>query len=195
MGDDLTLDVVYKDNRERILSYLTRLVGEADAEDLTQEVFVKVGKGLGSFRGESSLTTWIYRIATNTALDRFRSPASKETSQAELSVLSVEKIDAVNPWTGRKGPTVEEQAIREEMSSCVRSIIDRLSEDYRTVIVLSDMEGFKDSEIADILGMNLAATKMGLHRARAELKKALSACCVFYRNEENEFVCDRKGEQ
>ena len=193
MTSELTLDAVYTDHRQRILSYLTRLVGEAEAEDLTQEVFLKVGKGLKSFRGESSLTTWIYRIATNTALDRIRSPGFKEEGRDELSIISVEKIDVADPWTGRKSPTVEEQAIREEMSGCVRNVIDRLPEDCRTVIVLSDMEGFKDSEIADIMGMSLPATKMRLHRARAELKKALHSQCVFYRNEENELACDRKS--
>ncbi len=193
MGNELTLDVVYKDHRQRILSYLTRLVGEAEAEDLTQEVFVKVGKGLTGFRGESNLTTWIYRIATNTAFDRFRGAAFKGTGQDEISILSIEKADPADPWTGRKSPTVEEQAIREEMSICVRSVVERLPEDYRAMIVLSDMEGFKDSEVADILGMNLTAAKMRLHRARAELRKALSATCVFYRNEENELACDRRS--
>jgi RNA polymerase sigma-70 factor (ECF subfamily) len=192
MGRELTLDGVYKDHRPKILSYLTRLAGEAEAEDLTQEVFLKVGKGLIGFRGESNLTTWIYRIATNTALDRFRRPGFKESGQDELSIISVERIDVADPWTGRKCLTVEEQAIQEEMSGCVRNVVDRLPEDCRTVIVLSDMEGFKDSEIADILGMGLPATKMRLHRARAELRKALSASCVFYRNEENELACDRK---
>ena len=193
MTGELTLDMVYKDHCQRILSYLTRLVGEAEAEDLTQEVFLKIGKGLAGFRGESNLTTWIYRIATNTALDRFRSSGFKEEAQAELSIMSVERLDPADPWTGRKSPTVEEQAIREEMTSCVRNVVDHLPEDCRTVIVLSDMEGFKDSEIADILGMSLPATKMRLHRARGELRKALSASCVFYRNEENELACDRKS--
>ena len=77
----LTLDGIYKDHRRRVLIYLTRLVGEAEAEDLTQEVFVKVGKGLKDFRGESHLLTWIYRIATNTALDRLRSPAFNQKGE------------------------------------------------------------------------------------------------------------------
>ena len=110
-----------------------------------------------------------------------------------LSILSVEEIGSPNPWTGLKSPTVEEQAIREEMSSCVRGVVDRLPEEYRTVIVLSDLEGFKDGEIADILGVSPAAAKIRLHRARANLRKALSTQCVFYRNDENELACDRRG--
>jgi RNA polymerase sigma-70 factor (ECF subfamily) len=59
----------------KIFRYLTRLVGKNDAEDLTQEVFTKINQGLNAFRGDSKLSTWIYKIATNTALDRLRSPS------------------------------------------------------------------------------------------------------------------------
>jgi RNA polymerase sigma-70 factor (ECF subfamily) len=103
-------------------------------------------------------------------------------------------IEDVGVWTGRKPLTVEQQAIREEMSSCVRGVVDRLPDNYRTAIVLSDLEGFKDGEIAEVLGLTLSATKIRLHRARARLKQELSSCCVFYRNEENELACDRKTE-
>ncbi len=80
------------------------------------------------------------------------------------------------------------------MSSCVREVIDRLPDNYRTAIVLSDLEGFKDGEVAEVLGLTLSATKIRLHRARTRLRQELSNCCIFYRNEENELACDRKSE-
>ncbi len=99
--------------------------------------------------------------------------------------MNIEEIPA-------RTPTAEQQAIREEMNACVRGVIDQLPDDYRTAIVLSDLEGFKDAEIAKILGLTLSTTKIRLHRARTRLKQELSTRCVFYRNEENELSCDVK---
>ena len=69
---------IYDDHYPRIVRYLRRLVGDSEAEDVAQEVFVKVHQSLDGFRGESKLSTWIYRIATNTAMDRLKSPSSKD---------------------------------------------------------------------------------------------------------------------
>ncbi len=185
MTDTRTFDEIYGANRARVTRYLARLVGETEAEDLSQEVFAKVSRGLEGFQDRSNIVTWIYRIATNTALDRLRSPGFK-------AMEPVEDVELVALEVGAKGPTVEQQAIKQEMSACVRRMVDRLPETYRTVIVLSEIEGFKDREIADILGVKLPAAKVTLHRARARLKKVLSENCVFYRNEDNELACDQK---
>ncbi len=184
MDRTVTFEKIYESNRARIIRYLTRLVGEAEAEDLAQEVFIKVSKSLDGFRDESNVLTWIYRIATNTALDRLRSPSFKVPEPiGDMDLVPLEAM--------QKSPTVEQRVIKAEMSGCVRRMVDRLPGTYRTVIVLSEIEGFKDSEIADILGMKLSAAKIALHRARARLKKILSENCVFYRSEENELACDR----
>ena len=190
--NEIRFDEIYASLHPKIVRYLTRLVGETEAEDLAQETFVKVGKALKEFRGEAQLRTWVYRIATNTALDRLRSPVLRETSQDPARIESVVNIEAIDP--GQKRLSVEQQAIREEMSSCVREVVYQLPDTYRTAIVLSELEGFKDQEIAEILGLTLPAAKIRVHRARARLKEELSKCCVFYRNEDNELACDRKNE-
>jgi RNA polymerase sigma-70 factor (ECF subfamily) len=79
------------------------------------------------------------------------------------------------------------------MNGCIREIIETLPEAYRSVIVLSELEGFKDSEVANILGLSLEATKIRLRRARTRLKEELKTACIFYRDERNEFACDRKN--
>ncbi|MGB5850259.1 MAG: sigma-70 family RNA polymerase sigma factor [Ignavibacteriaceae bacterium] len=71
-SDELEFNRIFKEYQPKILRYLTRLTGRYEAEDLSQEVFIKVESGLKNFRGESKLSTWIYRIATNTAVDRMR---------------------------------------------------------------------------------------------------------------------------
>jgi RNA polymerase sigma-70 factor, ECF subfamily len=181
--------------RPRILRYLTRLVGEADAEDVTQHVLLKLSESLGQFRGESRLSTWIYRIATNAALDQLRRPRAQPT-QGLGSVATTEDSDsdseAEGAWGEESIPSVETSAIRQEMSRCVRDFVERLPDNYRTVIVLSELEGFKNSEIGDILGISLDAVKIRLHRAREKLRQDLSTGCSFHRDERDEFACDRK---
>jgi RNA polymerase sigma-70 factor (ECF subfamily) len=77
------------------------------------------------------------------------------------------------------------------MQSCIREFVDRLPEDYRTIIILNELEGFTNRELADILQISLTATKIRLHRARAQLKQG----CDFYHDEQSELACDRKQSQ
>jgi len=85
--------------------------------------------------------------------------------------------------------------IRKEMSDCINEFIDKLPADYKTVIVLSELEGMANKEIAEILGITLDNVKIRLHRARVRLKKALQEGCDFYYNEKNALACDRKQVQ
>ena len=154
--DDLEFQNIYNTFHDKIRRYLARLVGETESEDLTHEVFIKAGKALEDFRGESSLSTWIYRIATNTALDRLRNPDFKRSAQERLSIGEDEMaIEDKDVWTGKKIPLPDQQLIRKEMNACIRSFIDSLPADYRSVIVLSDLEEFKNREIAEILDISL----------------------------------------
>jgi len=192
---ELEFQQIYRDFHPRILRYLTRMVGENDAEDLAQEVFAKIGKALQAFRGESRLSTWIYRIATNAALDRLRHISSTRNGDAKNESVEgiVENEEDKNVWTGEQAASTEQRVIRREMNGCIREIIETLPEGYRSVMVLSELEGMKDGEIADILGLSLQAAKVRLHRARTKLKKELSTACVFYRDDRNVLACDRKS--
>ena len=186
---------IYEAFNEKIRRYLARLVGDAESEDLTHEVFIKASKALEDFRGEASLSTWIYRIATNTALDRLRSPDFKRSVEESHLIIGEDElaIEDKDVWTGRKTPLPDEQLIRKEMNACIRRFIDSLPADYRTVIVLGDLEEFKNYEVADILGISPDAVKIRLHRARASLRKQLETHCSFYRDGQNEFACDLKS--
>ncbi|MBI5929655.1 MAG: sigma-70 family RNA polymerase sigma factor [Chloroflexi bacterium] len=192
--DNAPLDFqkIYDLFHAKILRYLLRMVGEADAEDLTQEVFVKVNHGLKDFRGESQLATWIYRIATNTAIDRLRSQPGNHIDMIDLSGDLVE-VEDKDVWTGEKTLSVEQQLVRQQMNDCIRDFISRLPEPYRTVLVLSELEGIKNQEIADILGITLDTVKIRLHRARTKLRAELEAHCEAYWIEGNEFVPDLKA--
>ena len=125
----MELQNIYTDFKPRIVRYLSRLVGENEAEDLAQETFIKVEHALASFRGEAKVSTWLYRIATNTALDRLRSPifrreAEEIFSDDPLDDNSLEVFD-YDAWSGDKKPSIEKQVVRDEMKTCLmgRSIV------------------------------------------------------------------------
>jgi len=189
---ELEFQQIHDVYRPRIARYLARLAGEDDAEDLCQEVFAKVDRGLGSFRAEAGLSTWIYRIATNAFHDRLRSRSYRQRRMETPS--PAEEIDGLKdvPDTADRPPSAEQQVIREEMIACIRGYIDQLPEDYRLVLLLSEEEGFKNREIAEILQISLENVKIRLHRARAKLKESLEGHCDFYLDERSEIACDRR---
>ena len=180
--NELEFQAIYTEFYPKIHRYLTYLVGMSESEDLTQDVFVKISKALQDFRGESQLSTWIYRIATNAAWDKKRSRAYR-LAQESFSSDGVIKMPAIDS---------DQLLIRDEMNKCIRSYVGSLSDNYRTVLVLSEYEGLSNSYIADILGISLDAVKIRLHRARAQFKKMLEANCAFYRDERNVLACERK---
>ena len=180
---------IYQEFQPKICQFLSRMLGDQAAEDIAQEVFAKVNRSMDSFKGRSSFSTWIYRIATNAALDKLRSPSFKRSSE-HTTLEDSAGIEDI--WTGQTEFAVDQEVVRKEMSECVREFVDRLPPDYSTVLILSELEGFKNREIADILNISLDNVKVRLHRARTSLKKELASGCTFYHNEEGTLACDRK---
>jgi RNA polymerase sigma-70 factor (ECF subfamily) len=182
--------------RPKILRYLTRLVGEAEAEDLTQETFLKVSRSLKDFKGRSQVSTWIYRIATNTALDRLRSPSFLSPGRGNTAAKrpSVEGIEAeareADGRVEKKPASAESSLILKEMNGCVRKFTNKLPANQRTVVVLSILEGMKNIEIAEILGITLETVKIRLHRGRSQLKKELETHCGWHRDARGSITWD-----
>ena len=197
-GEAPDFEQIYADFRPRIHRYLTGMIGELEAEDLTQEVFVKLSRALNTFRGEAKLSTWIYRIATNAALDRLRSPkfqgVEKDLTGARQAANGEAEIPDRNTWTGEKTPLIEQQVYRKEMGECVQSYIHQLPEIYRTVLVLSHMEELGNHEFADVLGITLDTVKIRLHRARDLMRRELADKCPSYWLVDNEFLPELKRE-
>lgn len=181
--------------RPKIHRYLCRLAGEDEAEDLCQEVFVKVEMNLTSFRNEAQLSTWLYRIATNSFYDRLRSPSFKQKSKEHPIQINEDTLEQRDFIKQQQKPEIDQQIIRDEMNACIRGYIDQLPENYRTVLLLSEEEGFKNREIAEILQVSLDNVKIRLHRAKAKLKVSLQGNCDFYLDERSEISCDRKQQR
>jgi RNA polymerase sigma-70 factor (ECF subfamily) len=179
-GATLDFQTIHADFRQRIQRYLTRLVGEYEAEDLTQEVFIKISQALHNFRGESKLSTWIYRIATNTALDRLRSPSFKRMVQDEswenADSLFIE-IEIRDVMLGGGAPSPEQHLFRKERYECYWDHIRHLPTNYRTIVILSELEELAANEIAEILGLSVDVVKIRLHRGRTRLLQELRDHC------------------
>jgi RNA polymerase sigma-70 factor (ECF subfamily) len=182
---------IYSEFYPKITHYLTRLVGANEAEDVAQIVFEKVSNSLSGFKGESKISTWIFRIATNAALDRLKSSSFKRTSSGSLAPVPLQTVENLD-LVFNKLTSPDQKIIREEMSECVREFVDRLPTDYRTVLILNELEGFTNKEIAEILQISIDDAKIKLHRARTRLKKELQSGCDFYHDDRSELACDRK---
>lgn len=185
----LNFDSVYNEFHPRILRYVSRMTSPDEAEDITQEIFIKVNRSLDSFRGESSLSTWIYRIATNATLDRLRATSRKPANP--IPEAELEAVDQ-NIWTEEITSGADEEIVRTEMNECIREFIERLPYDYKTVMLLSELDGLKNKEIAEVLDISLETAKIRLHRGRSLLRKEFEKGCDFYQDKQRGLSCVRK---
>ena len=179
---------LFAEYQPRIRRYILSMVHDpVEADDLTQEVFLRAHRKLGSLRDRDALVSWLYRIATHACYDRFR----KWSRQPGLDPLDINGSVAGNAaGADTDEPRLDRMIERAEMSACVRGFLEDLSDEYRQVILLHDMEGLTNPEIAGMLGMSLDAIKIRLHRARRKLQGALAANCDFSNDEDGVFVCE-----
>ncbi len=145
---------------------------EEDAKDISQEVWIKVYKSLSKFEENANFTTWIYRIAVNTCIDEIRRRKGKETYSVDESV-ETEKGPIAKQYRDSK-PTPEEQYLKKESAEIMQKMINTLSEEHKTLVILRDIQGFSYGEIAEIIPCSMGTVKSRLARARTQLKKMLS---------------------
>jgi len=176
----------------RIVRYLGQLVGRQEAEDVAQEVFLRVSRRLADFRGESSLGAWIFRIARHAGLDRLRQRLARSEGARDPGPSFLAGADEPGPAPDER-PSAERQLIGEEMRACIRGRVERLPGPYRAVLLLSEAAGLSDAEIASQLGTSLGNVKIRLHRARTRLRQDLAGHCTLYRDERDELACDPRG--
>lgn len=150
------------------------LKNESDAEEATQDVFLTVVQKAHTFKGNSALYSWIYRICVNTCLMRLRGKRRGETVSIEefMPVFTEDGMHAslIDDWSKE----VERKALDKELGQVIQRFTGDLSEKYRVVFVLSDVEGLSNEETAQILGLTVPAVKSRLHRARLYLRERLT---------------------
>ena len=147
---------------------LKMLRNPEDAEDVLQDTFLRAYRGIKSFKGNSTFSTWIYRITANSALMRLR--------KRQLPTVSIDDADEreapINIADWAPGPV--EQMLNQETQAAMTEAIEALPPEFRQVFVLRDIEELSNAEVAEILDLSVAAVKSRLHRARLKVRNRLA---------------------
>ena len=164
-----------------LYNYLNRLAGDS-AEDLLQETLLRVSQNFSTLKDESSVKAWLFRIATNVAMDHFRS------RRTELQ-CDDEECSAIPDSSSRDA---EESFIIEEMNDCIGKVIGNMPYSYRMVMILYHYEGLSIHDIASACDISPSAVKVRLHRGKQILKKSLNRACDFYYDSDSNLRCSEK---
>jgi RNA polymerase sigma-70 factor (ECF subfamily) len=164
-GDLTAFEDLYRTHAGRLFSVACRLLGNpTDAEDLLQEIFLAAHRKLDTFRGESALGTWLYRLATNLCLDHLRSRSGR----------SNQLTDSLDDEQGLFDTSTSSLAQQTVTKMDLERALARLPEGCRAAFVLHDIEGLEHREVAEILGIAEGTSKSQVHKARTKLRGLLT---------------------
>ena len=171
-GDREAFNVLVKEYEGKIINIAYGMLSDKEeALDASQEVFIRIYKSIDSFKGNSSLSTWIYTIAVNICRDCLR---KRQRSAKTVSIDTSLNEDMEVMEIADTSLTPEQKIEQTERQKLVRQAIDELSEEYKTVITLCDIEGMAYDKIAEILKCPTGTVKSRLNRARAALRNKIS---------------------
>ena len=175
-GDDRAFEAIVERYEGRVFRLACRLTSDTDAPDVLQETFLQVYRNLSSFRGESRLGTWIYRIATNAAhmLRRARRRRPSESLESFLPRFDEHGTHIGTPAELQVASRADELLDRQLLAERARAAIERLPDAYREPFVLRDLEEMPTAAVAEILGLEPATVRQRVHRARLMLRGYLT---------------------
>lgn len=176
-GDEAALEELMQRYEAKVYRLAVGMMkNREDALEAVQDAFWNVYRKIDTFKAEASFSTWLYRIALNSIYMRLRSRGRHEGRLESLEDLP----DPIDPRTGHFAGTVEDWSeraddavLRKELAEVLEESVAELPEEYRAIFTLRDVDGLSNQEVADILGLTLAATKTRLHRARLFLRDRL----------------------
>ena len=167
-GDAAAFEYLYRAHSRHVYSVCLRMLkNQADAEDLTQQVFLLLFRKIGTFRGDSSFSTWLHRVAVNSVLMHLR-----QRKPTELQTNSSSSVSADGEPVRELGPGDRSMMDAVERLNLVRAI-RRLAPGYRRLLLLHEVSGFKHREIAKIVGCSVGCSKSQVHKARKRLQMLL----------------------
>ena len=155
-------ETIWTQYHKRLTAFIARRVSPSDAEDLAQEVFMKIASRIHTLTHETRIRSWIYQIARNTIIDFYRTRRPKEV---------------LPEWIPAKEPGKDETATN-ELTGCLAAMIEQLPEMYRTAIHLSEIEDKTQRDIATQEGISLSGVKSRVRRGRIMLRAMLESCCT-----------------
>jgi RNA polymerase sigma-70 factor (ECF subfamily) len=174
--DEAAFNELVRAYEKRVFRLVLRMLGDrAEAEDVAQDVFITVFKSIDSFRGESKLSTWMFRVATNHCKNRIKYLDRRARGKkGELDELSEhDALESASMSSSAMVARPDQQAEANQIEAIVRAAISGLDEDQRALVVLRDVENLSYEEIQQITGLPEGTVKSRLHRARLQLAKAV----------------------
>lgn len=175
-GDEASYEILIQRYERPVYNLVSRLVDDpADAADAVQEVFLKVFRKVGWFRGDSSLKTWIYRIAINEARNQRRWFGRHKQKEVGLEPLPGEASGGYTNWLEDQQPSPFDIALDHETRALIEQALNEVSPAFRAALVLREMEGLSYEEISEILEVSLGTVKSRILRGREALRRALGA--------------------
>lgn len=173
-GDLRAFEVLVAQYKQRVFALAYRLMGNRqDAEDQTQEVFIKIYHRIKDLDDPRTLTSWVYRITTNTCLDALK----KQRRRPSTSPLAPADSDDEPNITDTRVATPEEQVLDRELQGCLEGVLNHLDVPARTILILRDVEDRPYQEIAQAMGIGLSAVKMRIHRTRLLFQQLFDELC------------------
>lgn len=172
-GDQHAFELLVRKYKTIVYNTIYSIIGDAqEADDIAQEVFLKVYTKAGSFKGKSSFSTWLYRITVNRCVDELRKRNDKIISY-ETEFNEEEKLKLKDVLASREKDGSEELR-QKELQDIIQKAMNSLPEKYRIILTLKEMEGLSYIEISKIMKISLAKVKIWLFRARQKLKEKLA---------------------
>lgn len=174
-GDTEALRTIVERYQERVYNVAFQMTGShEDSLDLAQDSFLRVFRALSSFKGDSSLGTWIHRIAHNIVIDELRKRRRRPVvAMSTDTVVITEDGEHMLEWSAPMDEAPEEQLLRAEKKREIEQALQRISPEHRSVLVMRDIEGLTYEEVAEVLGLNVGTVKSRLNRARLALREKL----------------------
>lgn len=171
----LTVEDIFHTHAPRVYSVARRMLGhEADAEDVTQDVLLQVIRKLDTFRGEASLTTWLYRVTVNAALLHRRKHSRRRKQQVDAALDSLpDRLGMGRNRRPQRDP--HQHVLDKELQEAIEKAIAGLPVIYRDVYILADVEGMSNGTIGKLLNLRVQAVKSRLHRARLMMREVLAS--------------------
>jgi RNA polymerase sigma-70 factor (ECF subfamily) len=175
-GDNSAFETIVQRYQARVFRLACRLTSDTDAPDVLQDTFLQVHRHLSSFRGESQFSTWLYRITTNAALMHRRATARRPVESLEryLPQFDSDGTHTATPAELQVPSHADELLDRQTLADKARDAIARLPDLYREAFVLRDLEDMPTARVAQVLGIEPAAVRQRVHRARLMLRGYLS---------------------
>jgi RNA polymerase sigma-70 factor (ECF subfamily) len=170
-GDKTAFDLLVRKYQHKVAKLVSRYVRDrAEAEDVTQEAFIRAYRAIGSFRGDSAFYTWLYRIAVNTAKNYLESQGRRPPG-SDVEIEGAEQLHGADGL--RENATPERHLLTDEIARTVRQAIEALPDDLRQAITLREIEGLSYEEIAEVMDCPIGTVRSRIFRAREAIDKEL----------------------